>query len=282
MLNLDPKDPLWVGMKKPSPNHPTGITHRKTLKMDWTHGHNSTIHNGISRIGFYTGGHAARFRDEDLADKWVEKSKEWIGKNKDNPFFLFFASHDLHVPRIPHERFRGTSAMSYRGGVIVQLDWCVGEIVKCLKKEGLKKTPSSCFVRTTVPLGTTDADEALEKWGTIVPPVHTQEANTAFEGGTRTPFIAYWRLALIKPEFPTKVVCTIDLAGSLASHLSVALPEDACLDSLNVMDALLGKKNAKGRPHLIQQDNGRETITWLPGGNRNCKDTIHKRPTIIR
>ena len=53
------------------------------------------------------------------------------------------------------------------------------------------------------------------------------------------------------------MVCTIDLAGSLASHLSVALPEDACLDSLNVMAALLGKKNAKGRPHLIQQDNGR-------------------------
>ena len=123
VLNLDSKDPLWVGMKKPSPDHPTGVTHRDTLKMDWTHGHNHTIHNGISRIGYYTGGHAARFRDEDLADKWVEKSKEWIGENKDNPFFLFFASHDLHVPRIPHERFRGKSGMSYRGDVIVQLDW---------------------------------------------------------------------------------------------------------------------------------------------------------------
>ena len=76
--NLDPADPLWVGNKKPSPDHPTGITHRDTLKMDWSHGHNSTIHNGISRIGFYTGGHAARFRDEDLADKWVEKSIEFI------------------------------------------------------------------------------------------------------------------------------------------------------------------------------------------------------------
>ena len=32
--------------------------------MDWSHGHNGTIHNGISRIGFYTGGKAARFRDE--------------------------------------------------------------------------------------------------------------------------------------------------------------------------------------------------------------------------
>ena len=58
--------------------------------MDWSHGHNGTIHNGISRIGFYTGGHAARFRDEDLADKWAEKSEEWIAANKDQPFFLYF------------------------------------------------------------------------------------------------------------------------------------------------------------------------------------------------
>ena len=90
--------------------------------MDWSHGHNSTIHNGISRIGFYTGVHKARFRVEDRADEWVKQSNIWIEANKDNPFFLFFSSHDLHVPRIPHERFRGKSGLSYRGDVIVQLD----------------------------------------------------------------------------------------------------------------------------------------------------------------
>ena len=79
--------------------------------MDWSHGHNSTIHNGISRIGFYTGGHSARFRDEDLADKWVEKSEEWIKENKKDPFFLFFASHDLHVPRIRTSVLRENRAL---------------------------------------------------------------------------------------------------------------------------------------------------------------------------
>ena len=56
VANLDPDDPLWVGSKRPSQSHPTGKTHRDTLKLDWSHGHNATIHNGISRIGFYTGG----------------------------------------------------------------------------------------------------------------------------------------------------------------------------------------------------------------------------------
>ena len=258
VLNLDPKDPLWVGMKKPSDDHPTGVTHRDTLKMDWTHGHNHTIHNGISRIGFYTGGHAARFRDEDLADKWVEKSKEWIGKNKKDPFFLFFASHDLHVPRIPHERFRGKSGMSYRGDVIVQLDWCVGEIVKYLKKEGLEKDTMIVFCSDNGPVGDDGyADEALEKMGDHkAAGPYSGGKYSIFEGGTRTPFIAYWP-GTIKPGVSDEVVCTIDFAGSLANHLGVKLPEDACLDSLDVMDAMLGKKGAKGRPHLIQQDNGR-------------------------
>ena len=47
------------------------------------------------------------FEDEDLADKWVEKSVEFIKANKSNPFFLFFSLLDIHVPRIPHERFQG-------------------------------------------------------------------------------------------------------------------------------------------------------------------------------
>jgi arylsulfatase A len=56
--NLDPADPLWVGDKQPSPDHPTGISHRAELKMDWNNGHNGTIHNGID-LGLAHAGEAA-------------------------------------------------------------------------------------------------------------------------------------------------------------------------------------------------------------------------------
>ena len=152
VLNLDPADPLWVGNKKPSEDHPTGITHRDTLKMDWSHGHNSTIHNGISRIGFYTGGHAARFRDEDLSDKWVEKSVEFIEANKDDPFFLFFASHDLHVPRVVHERFQGKTKLGPRADAIVELDWCVGELMSTLDRLKLAENTLVVFCSDNGPV----------------------------------------------------------------------------------------------------------------------------------
>jgi arylsulfatase A len=255
--NLDPADPLWVGKKKPSPDHPTGLTHRDTLKMDWSHGHNSTIHNGISRIGFYTGGHAARFRDEDLADKWVEKSVEFIEANKDDPFFLFFASHDIHVPRMPHERFQGKTSLGYRGDAIVELDWCVGELMKTLDRLDLTESTLVVFCSDNGPvLDDGYKDDAIEKIGSHrAGGPFTGGKYSVYEGGTRTPFITHWK-GRITPGVSEQVVCTIDLAGSLASLTEQSIPSDACLDSMDVMEALLGEKNAKGRDHLVQQDNG--------------------------
>ncbi len=255
--NLDPKDPLWVGNKKPSPDHPTGITHRSTLRMDWDYGHNGTIHNGISRIGFYTGGHAARFRDEDLADEWVKRSVKWIEDNKDRSFFLFFASHDLHVPRMPHERFQGKTPLGYRGDAIVELDWCVGELMKTLKRLDLEQNTLVVFCSDNGPvLNDGYKDGAVEKNDGHKPAgPYSGGKYTIQEGGTRTPFITRWP-GTISPGVSEEMVCTIDLAASFAAMNDVPLPADACVDSFNVLAALLGEKDAKGRESLIQQDNG--------------------------
>ncbi|MEM6776451.1 MAG: arylsulfatase [Planctomycetota bacterium] len=256
--NLDPKDPLWVGRQSPSPDHPTGITHRHTLRMDWSHGHNSTIHNGISRIGFYTGGHAARFRDEDLSDRWVDHSREWITAHQDEPFFLFFASHDLHVPRMVHERFQGSSDQGPRGDAIVELDWCVGELVRHVESLGLTEKTLFVFCSDNGPV-TDDGyqDDAIEKLGEHDPngPFQGGKYNV-FEGGTRTPFITRMP-GTVPVGVSDQVVCTVDLAASFASHVGTPIPDDACLDSMPIMDALLGSPDAVGRDHLIQQDNGR-------------------------
>ena len=257
VLNLDPADPLWVGKTKPGPDHPTGLTHRDTLKMDWSHGHNSTIHNGISRIGFYTGGHAARFRDEDLADKWVEKSVEFIEANQERPFFLFFASHDIHVPRMPHERFQGKTPLGYRGDAIVQLDWCVGELLKTLDRLKLSENTLIVFCSDNGPvLDDGYKDGAIEKIGDHrAGGPFTGGKYSVYEGGTRTPFITRWT-GRVKPAVSEQVVCTIDLAASMAALTGQTLPDGACLDSINVLDALLGEPSAQGRDHLVQQNNG--------------------------
>lgn len=257
VLNLDPKDPLWVGMKKPSEDHPTGITHRDELKMDWTHGHNDTIHNGISRIGFYTGGQSARFRDEDLADKWIEKSKAFFAANKDKPFFLFYAAHDIHVPRIPHERFQGKSKLGLRGDSILQLDWCVGELIKSLDELDLSKKTLVVFCSDNGPVMDDGyADQAVEKVGNHrAGGPFTGGKYSVYEGGTRTPFITRWP-GTIEPGQSDQMVCTIDLAASFAAMVNQPYGDDAFVDSFDVSGALLGTEGAEGRESLVQQDNG--------------------------
>lgn len=255
--NLDPKDPLWVGSRKPSKDYPTGKTNRASLRLDWSHGHNGTIYNGISRIGFYTGGHAARFRDEDLGDKWVEKSVGWIEAHRADPFFLFFASHDLHVPRMPHERFQGVTPHGFRTDCIVELDWAVGELMKTLKRLKLEKNTLVVFCSDNGPvLDDGYKDFAIEKNGKhrAAGPYSGGKYSVA-EGGTRIPFITHWP-GRIQPGISEEMVSTIDLAHSLSALIGVELPDDACLDSFDVMDAMMGKKGARGRDHFVEQDNG--------------------------
>ncbi|QDT14808.1 sulfatase family protein [Alienimonas californiensis] len=261
VLNLDPADPLWVGAKKPSPEHPTGITHRDELKMDWSHGHNGTIHNGISRIGFYTGGHAARFRDEDLADRWVAESVAFMETHQqespDDPFFLFFSSHDLHVPRMPHERFQGATSLGFRGDSIVQLDWCVGELTAALERLSLTEETLVVFCSDNGPvLDDGYKDGAVEQIGDHqAAGPYRGGKYSVFEGGVRTPFITCWP-GTIAPGVSEAVVCTIDLPASLAALAGVEIPAGACPDSVNVAPALRGEPGATGREELVVQNNG--------------------------
>jgi arylsulfatase A len=261
VLNLDPADPLTVSEKPIDPNEPTGISARDTLKMDWTHGHNGTIHNGISRIGFYTGGKAARFRDEDLADKWIEKSKAYIAANKDKPFFLFFAAHDIHVPRIPHERFQGKSGTGLRGDSILQFDWCVGEIMAALDENKLTENTLIVLCSDNGPvLDDGYKDGSVTELGAHEPAgPFTGGKYTVYEGGTRTPFITRWP-GIIPAGVSDQLVCTIDLAASFAALTGSPLPGDACLDSIDVLSALLGENDGTGRDELILQDNGTKGV----------------------
>ncbi len=97
--------------------------------MPPSHGHDQTIVNGISRIGYMTGGKAALWTDENMADVFTSHALSFIESHKTGPFFLYFATHDPHVPRVPHAGFVGKSGMGPRGDAILEADWSVGEVL---------------------------------------------------------------------------------------------------------------------------------------------------------
>ncbi len=137
VVGYDPSDPIAVSYGVPIGNEPTGKDHPELLKVRPSHGHDNTIINGISRIGYMTGGKAARWVDEDMADVLTSKAVGFIESHRGEPFFLYFCTHDIHVPRVPHPRFAGHSPHGTRGDVIEELDASVGEILAALDRTGL-------------------------------------------------------------------------------------------------------------------------------------------------
>lgn len=126
VVNLDKNDPITVSYKGPiDPNAPTGKKNPELLKMKPSHGHDNTIVNGVSRIGFMAGGKSALWTDEDFATTLLKRAEHFIGQQKNNPFFLYFATHDIHVPRLPNAKFIGKSGLGPRGDAILELDWTV-------------------------------------------------------------------------------------------------------------------------------------------------------------
>ncbi|HAK95417.1 MAG TPA: arylsulfatase [Planctomycetes bacterium] len=252
VVGLDPADPITVSFGGKVGDEPTGKDRPDLLKMHPSHGHDQTIVNGISRIGYMTGGKSARWVDEDMADVITRKAVAFIETHKASPLFLYFATHDIHVPRVPHPRFAGATGMGPRGDVIVQFDWCVGQVLEALDRLGL--------ARNTLVIVTSDngpvvddgyKDDAVAKLGDHRPAGALRGGKySAFEGGTRVPFIVRWP-GRIKPGVSTALVCQIDFLASFAAMCGQRLDTADAPDSANVLAALLGDA-AAGRETLVE------------------------------
>ena len=163
--------------------------------MHPSHGHDQTIVNGISRIGYMTGGKAALWNDEDMADVFtrqgrrVHRAAQGASRSSSSS-----RSHDIHVPRVPHPRFVGKTGMGPRGDVIVQADWCVGEILATLDRLKLADNTLVIFTSDNGPVVDDGyQDEAVAKLGGHTPAGPFRGGKYSnFEGGTRVPFIVRW------------------------------------------------------------------------------------------
>lgn len=257
VYKLDPADPLRVSYGKKIGDEPTGREHPELLKMKLSAGHDATIINGISRIGFMTGGKAARWVDEDIADTLTGKAIDFITASGDKPFFLYFATHDIHVPRVPNERYKKTSECGVRGDAIQQMDGSVGQVLGALEKLGLEKDTLVLFSSDNGPvLDDGYADGAVKDLNGHKPNGPFRGGKySLLEGGHRMPFIVRWP-AKVKPGVSDKVVSLIDLFASFAALTGQTLPADAAPDSLNLLPALLGEPDAAGRDYLVMHANG--------------------------
>lgn len=251
-VGLDPNDPIQVSYVKNFPGEPTGKENPELLtKLKPSHGHDMAVVNGISRIGFMKGGKSALWEDENIADSITVHAVRFIERNKDKPFFLYFGTNDIHVPRYPHERFRGKTDMGHRGDAIVQFDWSVGEVVRALKEAGVYDNTLIIISSDNGPVvddGYQDQAEELLKnhkpWG----PFRGGKYST-FEAGTRVPFIVHWT-ENVREGVSDALVSQIDMLATFSELVEKDISEEKLLDSRKQLPAWLGN-DLKGRDYVI-------------------------------
>lgn len=269
VVGLDPKDPLYVG-KAPADSkstvYPDGKKDRSAMTYyQSSHGHNNSVINGIGRIGYMSGGKSALWNDETMADVFVDQTRKYITskKNSDKPFFLFFSSQDIHVPRTPHPRFKGKSKLGYRGDAMVQFDWSTGQVMQILEENGMTENTIVIFSSdngpvyddgyddgTTVKTSSKEVDRGHDGSGP-----YRGGKYQIYEGGTRVPFIVRWP-AKIKAGIKSEALFSqIDLVASFASYLEVPLTETDSIDSRNMWKTLTGE-SSEGLPYMIEEARG--------------------------
>lgn len=296
VVGLDPADPIEVTYdgKNAFPDQPTGRKNPELLKMMYSHGHDASIVNGVSRIGHMRGGKAALWNDETMAEVFAGKAVDFVTESKDpsttstssgqagsgqaKPFFLYYAFHQPHVPRLPGPRFKGATPHGARGDVIAELDWCVGEMLDALARLNLLEDTIVIFSSDNGPvLDDGYADMAIELVGDHKPAGPLRGGKySLYDGGTRVPFIVSWQGRITAGESDA-LVSQMDFYASFAALTGQQLDQKEAPDSLDVLGAFLGETE-KGRDELVVEGTKAKTIlrngswTYIPPyeGSARC------------
>lgn len=250
VANLDSTDPIAVSYTGKLGNEPTGLSNPELLKQKTDTQHSNTIINGISRIGYMTGGKQARWVDEEIDKVLNAKAKNFIIQHRDQPFFLYYPFPNIHVPRTPHPQFVGSTTLGPRGDVITEMDWMAGEIITLLDSLHLAENTLVILSSDNGPIlndGYQDRADTLN--GDHKPAgIYSGGKYSILEGGTRMPTVVYWP-GKVKPGVSDALFSQVDLLASLAALTGQTVPAG---DSHNAADVLLGASK-QGRDFIIEE-----------------------------
>ena len=257
VTGLDPADPISISYRNKIGNEPTGKENPEMLTLPYHLGHDGTIVNGISRIGWMSGGKQALWKDETMAETLLDKAVSFIRTHKDSPFFLYYATHNAHEPRVPSDAFRGRSDAGIYGDVIEEFDFCVGKIVEALKREGLYENTIIIVSSDNAPMIKEGyKDGALENINGHNPYANLRgEKYSLHEGGNKVPFIFSWPEKIKKPFVQEQSFLYMDLLATLPTLIGRTLPDTEKADSRDASALFLNSKAPCYRQYIITQNN---------------------------
>jgi arylsulfatase A-like enzyme len=163
-----------------------------------------------------------------LTERFTSQAVNFIDRNKDRPFFLYFAHTAPHIPLAPSERFRGKSGRGAYGDVVAEVDWSVGEVLKALKRNGIDENTLIMFTSDNGPWYQGSAGRLQGRKG------------STYEGGMRVPFIARFPGKIPAGSEATALASAMDLLPTIAGLAGASVPAGS-VDGVDLWRVLSGE-----------------------------------------
>ncbi|TWT64325.1 sulfatase family protein [Rubinisphaera italica] len=200
---------------------------------------------------------APDFVDSECLTRFTEKSIEYIenhtkSPNSEKPFFLYLPYTSPHKPVIPLPKFRGQGAAGAYGEFLIETDYHIGQILKCLDEHKLTKNTLVILTSDNGPENTYSKRYELYDHKSAGP--YRGGKRDAYEGGHRVPFLIRWPNRIEAGRVWDGAICQTDLLATFAQLLDVTLAANAGEDSFSFLDVIVGKSNVKPRPAMIHHE----------------------------
>ena len=179
---------------------------------------------------------------------------DWIGKQQDGPWFLYFPFNAIHAPHEATEkylqRFAHVSDPKQRtiAAMVAAMDDAVGRVLQKVRELGQEQNTLAIFISDNGAPGQGDARN-----GNV--PLRGHK-HTTWEGGFRVPFLMQWPGKLPAGKVCDLPVIQLDILPTCVAAAGGKMDPAWKLDGVNLMPYLTGA--VAERPH--------ETLYWRIDG----------------
>lgn len=252
IVGSDPKDPL-VYLGKNAKGRATPIT---PIPKE-------AAQRSANMFGGAVAAHQ-QFNDFEVGTTLAAKATDWIESRDGKPFFLYFATTNVHHPFTPAKQFQGTSQAGPYGDFVHELDWIVGEVRKSLEAAGVLDNTLIIFTSDNGGMFNHGGRHAAELGHKINGDLLGSKFGI-WEGGHRVPFIAWWPGKIEAGAVSDQLLNSVDLLSTFAAVSGRELSADEQQDSINMLPALTGTPDRALRTEMIMTPN-KSTHTAIRNG----------------
>ena len=143
--------------------------------------------------------------------RYFDKAIEFVGQNKEKPFFVYITPSMPHIPLFASEQFRGKSKRGLYGDVVEEIDWNVGRFLDYLDQQGLAENTLVIFASDNGPwLGYKEDSGSAD-------PLRGGKFSY-YEGGVRVPCILRWKGTIPAGVTSDAIIASIDLFPTIMHY----------------------------------------------------------------